>query len=169
MNATMVRLKKARACKKVSLCLIIIWCHSQTTQWPHKERADVCMSLVSVWWSLILWGSQYSVYLDEKDELSELPGYGEGQATESGYESPWYCGTYQTMEMILSLWKWETWWDIWWQDEQSHWKIPCWYWPGSDPRYQTENKVIVDGKSKLLGTKRWVKENESNSACAWQK
>ena len=40
--------------------------------------------------------------------MSELPGYGEGQATKSGYESPlsmilWY----HTMEMRLSLWKWK--------------------------------------------------------------
>ena len=74
-----------------------------------------------------------------------------------------YCGTYHTMKMNSSLWKWETWWDIWRQVEQSHWKIPCWYWPGSDPHYQTENKVIMDGKSVLHGTKRRVKEIESNS------
>ena len=93
-KVAMVRPKKARACKRF-FCVWWLWCHSQTTQWPDKERAKVWVSLLLVCWSLILWGSQYNVYLDEKDELSELPGYGEGQATESGNESPWYCGIIQ--------------------------------------------------------------------------
>ena len=99
-KVAMVRPKKARACKRF-FCVWWLWCHSQTTQWPDKERANVWVSLVSVWWSLILCESKYNVYLDEKDELSELPGYGEGQATESGNESPWYCGIIQWKLWIL--------------------------------------------------------------------